>query len=240
MSDSDSFLVIFPLDVEVWRNSDSYARLTLQEQGADMNLWFAAWAEQPHCTLPDDDDVLWRRANARSKAQWKRLKPRILEDSRSPWRKTDDGRWIHPVVSESFAKAKQLHSQAVSRGRAGGFKSARVRRAKSKGLSDRPEDSLQTEGKTVSSMSVDRSNPPSPSPSTEQQPPHTPPARGGSSSRAVQAGVDRLAGATLELLGERLTRAGRKDYAHRLRSGESESDIRRSLEDLATELKGST
>ena len=256
---SDSFLALYPVDVEVWRDSDSYARLNLKEQGAYMNLWFAAWAQQPHCSLPDDNNILWKRANARSKSEWLKLRPRVLEAQETPWQKTPEGRWIHPVVCETYQNASRLHSVAVSKGRTGGKVSARVRRAKSKlfnkGKEAELEAGLEAELKLGSSWREAGSKPPSPSVTeTTDTPPKSPPASAGGERPQPSDGNGKIpAGSKVDLdkavyrlcafgsqhLGYRYDRKGRRQLADRLRSGETEAQIRAGYEDLAKALEES-
>jgi uncharacterized protein YdaU (DUF1376 family) len=154
------FLAVYPWDVERWRNSDAYEELSLAEQGAYLNLCFRAWQEQPHCRLPNDDSKLWRKANARSLCEWRKVRDAVL----ARWEASPDGAWItHPVVLETYAESRSRHDRAVEHGRIAGHASARARRNSSK---------ISTGGQLESNPSPTRVNPPSPSPSpsTEEHP----------------------------------------------------------------------
>lgn len=60
-----------------------------------INLWTAAWHEQPAGSLEDDDDVLADAAMC-DPAKW----AKVREDALRGWVKCDDGRLYHPVVCE--------------------------------------------------------------------------------------------------------------------------------------------
>ena len=120
---SHNYLAIYPWDVDRWRLSDAYRELTLAGQGAYLNLCFRAWQEQPDPSLPDDDQLLWFYANARTLDEWLALRESVLKR----WEIGADGRLRHDVVTESFEGALSRHVASVRRGQKAGRASARAR-----------------------------------------------------------------------------------------------------------------
>jgi uncharacterized protein YdaU (DUF1376 family) len=155
------YLAIYPWDVDRWRNSEAYETMTLAQQGAYMNLCMRAWQEQPSCALPNDDDKLWRKANARSKKDWLRVKNAVL----AHWDLSSDGLFLtHPVVLDTFLDSKSRHDKAVASGRVGGRESARARRNYSK-INDAGQATLKQLPSKTPSKNEATLKPPSPSPS---------------------------------------------------------------------------
>jgi uncharacterized protein YdaU (DUF1376 family) len=179
-----SYLALMPLDIDRWRNSDAYEELSLAEQGAYLNLCFRSWQEQPGCLLPNDDSLLWRKANARSKAEWLRVKKGVLKR----WETTTDGKWIwHKVVRDTFEDTKARYDKAVEAGRAAGRASARARHNLNKD-NDRRQRSFNDRSTTVAPTLDDRStivNPVIEQEGIEQE--RTTPPTGGVGGRAVES-----------------------------------------------------
>ncbi len=250
-----AFLGMCPWDVEVWFQSDSYLRLGVAEQGAYLNLCFRSWQRQPSCTLPDDDEVLWKASGCRSPEEWAGIRDRVLGSG--GWTRRPEG-WTQPTVLDTYQESVERHDRAVRAGRIAGKQSARVRRelAKTKGHRTTVERPLNDRATTVDHD--DRStvvNPPSPSPSPspETDPPLQSPPSGGSDPRprpdhgnggtrplsqsAVNGAVYRLVAFGSERLGYRYERPDRKRLADRLRGGEAEAQIQAEYEALAVELE---
>ncbi len=161
---SESFLAIFPWDVERWFQSDSYLGLSLAEQGAYRNLCDRAWQRQPFCGLPDDDEILWKASGARSREEWLAVRERVL--GAGGWTLGPAG-WTHPTVLEMYQESSERHGRAVRAGRIAGKVSARVRREMSKHKGHRTivERSSTKHRQQTAEGDSTIVNPPSPSPS---------------------------------------------------------------------------
>lgn len=73
-----------------------------------LNLWTAAWHENPAGSLEDDDDVLADMAMC-SPERWDKVKEAVLRG----WIKCSDKRLYHPVVAEKVMEAwkqKRVHA----------------------------------------------------------------------------------------------------------------------------------
>ena len=93
-------------DVVRWFMSTAYAKLSPAAGYAYLNLCFAAFDEQPDCTLPDDDDILASRCGLRSREAWLAVREEVL--ACSPWTRVESStdaratRWRNAKVAESY------------------------------------------------------------------------------------------------------------------------------------------
>lgn len=149
----------FPWYASDWLGSNRRAMMTLEQQGAYMNLLCRQWTD-PTCSLPDDDDALANLSELGER--WLKGSSKVVRDCFPK----------HPSLEGRIANSRMLeiHQERVDwrdKCRAGGLKSAEVRRAKSKGkrTSGKEKGSLTTLSTTLASKRQLNGNTPSPSPS---------------------------------------------------------------------------
>jgi hypothetical protein len=223
VSEGGAFLVMCPWDVEVWFASDSFLGLDLEAQGAYLNLCLRAWQRQPTCALPDDDELLWRLAGARSREQWATLRQRVLRAG--GWTLGAEG-WTHPTVLDTYTESADRHTRAVRAGRIAGKVSARVRRELSK------QERLRT---TVQRSLNGRQPAVAVAVAVAVKRPPLPPSPSAQGERSLEAARDDLVQFWIEN-GGHPTRKDRRRIWDALRAGHATEALRHSiLEELKAE-----
>lgn len=125
------YFPFFPAD---WLSSSAVAQLTLEEQGAYLNLLCHQWGS-PDCTLPADPGVLGYLS--RLADRWAECGPKILRLCFT----RKGGR----VFNERLLSERQKYESHVENGRAGGVKSGSSRRKGSEAESKRKASGIEAE-----------------------------------------------------------------------------------------------
>lgn len=113
-----------------WLSSTARALMTLEQQGAYLNLLSHAWLADPPCTLPDDDRALAQLSGLGDR--WPESAAVIRE-----WfevRKVRSGgtRLVNTKLAQTYAAACRVHEARKASGKLGGEKSAEQRQIQGK------------------------------------------------------------------------------------------------------------
>lgn len=103
-----------------WLASKARALMTLEEQGAYLNLLCHAWTADPPCTLPNDPDQLAALSGLGDK--WQAAAPRLLR-----WFIERRGRLVNVKLYGIYQQAKTQRALKVAAGIEGGRRSAELR-----------------------------------------------------------------------------------------------------------------
>ena len=123
------FFPFYPAD---WLASPDTAQMTLEEQGAYLNLLCHQWGS-PDCSLPADNAVLGYLSRAGDR--WAEIGPKILRLCFERRGKS--------VFNRRLRRERQKYDSRVDSGREGGLKSAESRRKVSEAKSKVPSISLE-------------------------------------------------------------------------------------------------
>lgn len=146
----------FPWYASDWLGSNKRAMMTLEQQGAYMNLLCRQWTDKT-CSLPDDDEAL--AALSGMGEGWLKGGSRVVRDSFPP-HPTLDGR----IANARLLSLRQERDEWIEKSRLGGIKSGQSRRLR------KAKGTTKGGSTTVPTKCQPNANSPSPSPSPKSTP----------------------------------------------------------------------